>query len=159
MSRIPGLFILLTFLFSALPAFAQSQAEAVRKVIDQLFDGMRAGDSTLVRAVFDPSARLMTTFIAPDGTPALRQSPVDRFVEAVGTPHDEVWDERIWDVEIRVDDLLATAWMSYAFFAGSRFSHCGVNAFVLARRPEGWKIIHLADTRRRGEACTLPDGP
>ncbi len=135
---------------------AQHSEEDVRLVIDQLFDGMRAGDSTMVRSVFAGEAQTISTGFRNDGTPAMQVGDIDRFVQAVGTPHDVVWDEKIWDVEIRVDDNLATAWMKYAFFLGEQFSHCGVDAFVLVRRPEGWKVVHLSDTRRRGEACEMP---
>ncbi len=133
-----------------------SSEEAVRAVIDRLFDGMRAGDAAMVASTFDPTARLATTFTAQDGAPMLRESEVADFVKAVGAPHDEVWDEKIWNVVIHTEDNLASAWMNYAFFAGERFSHCGVNSFVLARRPEGWKIIHLADTRRVASSCEPP---
>ncbi|MEI2720897.1 MAG: hypothetical protein V9E87_12310 [Gemmatimonadales bacterium] len=57
-------------------------------------------------------------------------------------------DERIYDPEIRIDGGLATVWTFYAFFVGERLSHCGVDAFQLARTSEGWKIIALADSRQ-----------
>ena len=44
---------------------------AVRAVIAQLFDGMRAGDSTAVRGVFADAARLVSTG-SRDGVPAQR---------------------------------------------------------------------------------------
>lgn len=134
----------------------EARAE-VRAVIDRLLDGIRAGDSTVVRSVFASEARLITTFTA-DGRPARRLTPADAFVAAVGSPHDVVWDERIWDVRIDVRDNLASAWMDYAFFAGEAFAHCGVNAFQLARDESGaWMIIHVADTRRSPDSCELPD--
>ena len=33
---------------------------------------------------------------------------VDRFVQAIGTPHEDVWDEKIWNPEVRVDGVFAT---------------------------------------------------
>lgn len=137
----------------ASPAAAQSPEAAVRTVIDQLFDGMRAGDSTMVRAAFHPEAR-MWTIAERNGAPVLRDGSVDRFVTAVGTPHDEVWDERIWDVVIRIDDRMATAWVPYAFFLGDTFSHCGVNALQLVDGAAGWRILALTDTRRQ-DGCDL----
>ncbi len=133
---------------------AQTPEAEVRTVIDQLFDGMRAGDSTMVRTAFHPSADLHTTAFR-EGRPFLHKGSIDRFVTAVGTPHDEVWDERIWDVEISVDDNLASAWVPYAFFAGDQFSHCGVNAMQLVNGKDGWQILNLTDSRRR-EGCDLP---
>ena len=144
-------------LAAASPVAAQSSSdlspEGVQAVIDQLFDGMRAGDSTMVRETFHPEARLQSAFVR-DGQPVLSTGSVDGFVEAVGSPHDEVWDERIWDVEIAVDGHLAQAWMNYAFFLGETFSHCGVNAFHFYHDGAAWKITQITDTRRR-EGCEV----
>ena len=127
----------------ATPTHAQSNETQVRAVIDRLFDGMRAGDSTMVRSVLHEEA-----FMARAGSQGLNVRTTDGFVKAVGTPHDEVWDERIWDVHISVDGRLASAWMEFAFFLGDKMSHCGVNSMQLYQTDEGWKIIYLADTNR-----------
>jgi hypothetical protein len=148
----------LYFLASAGPSplAAQSPAEReVQAVIDRLFDAMRRGDSAAARAVFHPEARLQTASARPDGT-TLRTASVDDFVRAVGSPRGEVWDERISDVVIFIDDPLATAWMRYAFYLGERLSHCGVNAFHLVRTGQGWKVTQVTDTRRA--ECGPPGG-
>jgi hypothetical protein len=129
-------------------------AAQVRAAIDALFDGMRAGDSSAVRAVFHENARLHTA-LGPSDTTAVRATPIDQFVAAVGKPHEKVWDERIWDVEIRIDGPLASAWVPYAFYLGDELSHCGVNAVQLVRQEEAWKILQLTDTRRPD--CDVPD--
>ncbi len=56
---------------------------------------------------------------------------------------------------MRVDDGLATVWVPYAFYVGTRFSHCGYDAFQLARTPQGWRIIAIADTQRQ-DRCNEP---
>lgn len=127
---------------------------AVMATVQRLFDAMRAGDSTAARSVFHPEATLASVSVR-EGVPVVQRSPVDRFVQAVGAPHEQVWDERIWNPEVRIDGDLATVWMNYAFFLGDRFSHCGVNTFQLIRTSEGWKTFHLADTRRQSP-CDLP---
>ena len=128
-----------------------SDHDAVMRTVKQLFDGMRAGDSAMVRSAFDSNPRLVTTMVR-NGVPVLNTGSVDDFIRAVGTPHAEVWDERISDEVVHIDGPLATVWMRYSFYAGSQFSHCGVNAFELFRRPDGWRITSIADTRRR-ERC------
>ena len=158
MKRLSACCAFLLFSFTVLPVHAQSESvaeEDVLAVVERLFDGMRAGDSTAVRAVFTTDARMQSIGVQ-DGTPALRDGSVDRFVEAVGRPHDAVWDERIWDPVVHIDGPLATAWTPYAFYQGDTFSHCGVNAFHLIRRAEGWKIFHLVDTRRQ-DGCEIPE--
>ena len=142
------------------PASAQEAArpaaeEAVVEVVRRLFDGMRAGDSAMVRSTFAPDARLVSTALR-EGEPTLRSVPIDGFVAAIGQPRDVVWDERIWDIEVRIDEHLATVWAEYAFYLGSELSHCGVDAFQLFGASDGWKIFQIADTRRGAETCKVP---
>lgn len=153
--------LLLCLLFAAVvmaipsPLVSQEADAEVMASVRRLFDGMRAGDSTVVRAAFHPDAILMTTG-QRDGRPVLQKGSIDDFVRAVGTPHDQVWDERIRNPEVRVDQNLATAWMEYAFYLGDTLSHCGTNAFQLFRAVEGWKIIAVTDTRRRDGCPEIP---
>lgn len=125
-----------------------SQQLAIRSVVDQLFDGMRLGDSTLVRSVFHVDARGYTSYKKGDEF-VLHAGSIDDFVKAIGKPHKEVWDERISNVVIQMDGGLAQVWMDYAFYLGDTFSHSGVNAMQLAFVDGRWQIIHIADTRRR----------
>lgn len=121
---------------------------AVMAVVKQLFDGMRAGDSGAVRATFHPDALLATT-VTRAGTATVRIDTVDAFVRAVGTPHPEVWDERIRNPRVELDGPLASVWAEYSFYAGARFMHCGIDAFQIARDGDAWRIVALMDTRRR----------
>lgn len=144
----------------AAPPAARCQANPekdVMAVVRRLFDGMRAGDSAMARSAFDAMAELITV-TAPDSTGVhrVRVTPVDQFLAAIGRPHTEVWDERIWDTEVRVDEGLASVWTKYAFYRGDQFSHCGVDAFQLALRPDGWKIIHVEDTQRTANCWKAP---
>lgn len=144
-------------LMSQLTAYADSHSKSedeVMAVVQELFDGMRAADSTMVRSVFDETARLQATSYR-DGEPQMRTMPIDDFVAAVGSPREEVWDEQIWDWEVRIEDNLATVWNQYAFYVGDNLHHCGIDAFQLFRGPDGWKIIQVADTQRT-EGCQGP---
>jgi hypothetical protein len=146
-----ALFLIVAALAAVQPAAAQTAQttaeQEVRQVVERMFNGMRTGDTTMVRSVFHPQARLQSTSVR-QGVPTLRTDSIDAFIRFIGTPHTEVYDERISNVQIRVDGELATAWMDYSFYRGTQFSHCGVNAFQLFRSPAGWKIIQVADTRR-----------
>lgn len=121
----------------------------VMAVVTRLFDGMRKGDSTMVRSVFDPRVRMITVD-QRNGVPRISVSMgADNFAKAVGTPHADVWDERITNPKVDIDGSLAAVWVDYAFFAGTKFSHCGVDHFLLTRSDAGvWTILELSDTRR-----------
>ncbi len=145
--------ITLSMLVISYNAQAQYEEDAVKKVIRTMFDGMRAGDSSMVHSVFIDDVRMQT--IAPNrqGEMALRDGSLADFLNALGTPHDQVWDERILSYEVKIDGAMAAVWTPYEFYAGEKFSHCGVNSFQLMKGKNGWKIIYLVDTRRRGDAC------
>ena len=132
-------------------ARAQAPDAEVRAVVNRLFDGMRTGDSSVVRSVFHPAARLVTT-LTRNGAPVVQIDSLEQFVRAVGTPHSPAWDERLANTTVQIDGNLASVWTDYTFYAGDRLSHCVVDAFHLVKTADGWKIIALADTRRR-EGC------
>jgi hypothetical protein len=143
--------------FLATGVLAQAGAEEdVRAVIARLFKGMQLGDSAMVRSTFAADIQFVTITSKQDGTSAKHIEPsAAPFLKALGTPHAEVWNEEIWNLKIVVDGSLAQAWCDYAFYVGKKFSHCGADAFLLHKEREGWKIFHLADTRRLFP-CVMP---
>lgn len=155
---VPTLVFVLAFVFSSSSAFAQAANEeaAVKEVITRLFKAMELGDSAMLRSAFHNHVTLGTIVQDKNGNTVLRpESSIDQFAKAVGTPHNEVWHEEIWDVKVQLDGNFAALWCDYAFYAGKTFSHCGVDAFQLIKGKDGWKIFHLADTRRK-TGCNVP---
>jgi hypothetical protein len=135
---------------AATGAMAAGQDPAVvaeiREVVDRLFTGMRTGDTAMMTSAIDVDARMVSASMR-GGVPVANVGNVRAWLSGVANAR-EVLNERIWDVEIRIDGTLATAWMQYDFHVGERFSHCGVNAMQLVRTASGWKIVNVADSRR-----------
>jgi hypothetical protein len=146
---------------SALPHAAgaqrtpQGSEQEVMNVITGLFDAMRARDTAKMRAAFDPDAKFTSVTMGRDST-TIRNEELDEFLRAVGTPRPDTLDERLRSPVVHVDGDLATVWTEYDFFVGTRFSHCGVDTFQLVREKTGWRIVALADTRRRTGCPTAP---
>ena len=140
-------------------AAAQTAADtaAIVQVTTNIFDAMRKRDTTLLRSAFSPEAQLITVATARDGSPRIVMEKPQTFIDAVSQPSDSVWDERTYNTEVRIHGRLATVWMEYDFYLGSQFSHCGVDAFQLAKYAEGWRVVTLADTRQR-EGCPKREG-
>lgn len=131
-----------------LPAQAADHAEAYR-VVTMLFDAMRARDTAAMRAAFADGAALQS--VGPNG---VQRTPIDNWIGGVGRAQAGVLlDERLGEPVIQVDGGLASVWVPYWFYVGDRFSHCGVDAFVLAREAGSWRILSVADTRQR-EGCS-----
>lgn len=129
--------------------------KAVEKVVHTLFDAMRAKDADTVRTLFIEGAVLQSAG-EQNGEPTLGKMPMENFASALENFEGPMWNEKIWNLNIQVNNRLASAWMDYAFFLGEEFSHCGVNSFQLFNGKEGWKIIYLADSRQQ-EGCEIPE--
>lgn len=135
-----------------LTTFSQAQTndeEAVINTVKQLFTGMHAKDTAVVRSTFHPTmARLYSTGNTADYKPAMAEVSIDKFIGGISKAGTKFLDERITYYEVRVDDNIATVWAPYEFYLDSVFSHCGVNAFQLVKTPDGWKILTITDSRR-----------
>jgi hypothetical protein len=145
-------------LICANPASSQpSDEQQIKDVVAQLFRGMESGDSALVHRCFMPQVTVATVKTDKEGNAVLtREQGMTEFYKAIGTPHVEKWYEEVWNMRISIDGPMAQVWCDYAFYAGNKFSHCGVDAFHLFKDGGKWKIFHLADTRRTS-GCHIPD--
>jgi hypothetical protein len=152
------LFVVFLFLTSRLLGQNPDPYKSVRAPIDRLFLGMAHGDSALVHSAFANQVTMVTILNEETGKSKIRfENSINGFLKTVGTPHLESFNEPIWDLKISVDGDFAQAWANYAFFAGKKFSHCGVDAFHLVRGTEGqWSIFHLTDTRQK-VGCNIPE--
>lgn len=142
----------LQVLFAALTSTASAQVneqEAVKGVVNNLFTAMRTSDTVLLKSVFAPDMILQSVVNKRDGSVGLITEKAAAFIKSIGTPHKEVYDERIVITDVKVDGPLASVWAPYKFYVGSTFSHCGVNVFQLMKAADGWKIIYIVDTRRK----------
>lgn len=146
------------------PGLAQSTApvretasstarDSVYAVVTRLFDDMRARDTASMRAAFAPGASLTSVSSA-----GVRSDAIDAWIASVASaPAGLLLDERLGDSVVQLSGDLASVWVDYWFFAGQRFSHCGVDALVLARLGGRWRIVSVADTRQR-EGCRPAPG-
>ena len=142
------LFLATLIMALAAPAFCQTDKDDIKKTITTMFDAMRKGDSTLMRSTFADGIVFQGISSKKDGTVVLKNENPDAFIKTVGTPHKEIYDERITWGDIKIDGPLASAWTPYKFYVGTKFSHCGVDFYQLMKTKTGWKIIYIVDTRR-----------
>jgi len=82
-----------------------------------------------------------------DGMYRATMNPPDGWIESISSFEGPEIDERFYDPTVEISGPLASVWTEYDLYVGGEFRHCGVDAFHLALTEEGWKIVHLADTR------------
>jgi len=131
---------------------AQSDEQAVKAVVNRMFDGMRTRDTAMMRSTILPSTLLERT----GGTTGLHDPIVmNQFIDRVAQGTGPGGNEQIAEPKVEIDGGLASLWTYYTFTPGGKtgIDHCGVDAFLLRKGPDGWKIFHISDTSR-SEGCT-----
>jgi sporulation-control protein spo0M len=143
---------LLVFSLSILVTLAnaqQSDETQIKNTINTFFTGMRSADSMLLKNTLAPAALLQTIVVDNQGKTAVKNADINKFILTIGTPHKEIYDERIEFGSIKTDGMLASVWTPYKFYVGEKFSYCGVNSFQLVKLHGEWKIQYIIDTRKK----------
>lgn len=141
---------------TCLPGVAAAQTsdrDAILATVQKVFDAMRTRDTSLLSQAFDTSGHLVGVSNR-GGSPAVTLTTPAQFgAGIVRAPAGNMWNERIYDPEVRIDLPVAQVWAYYTFHLNSTFNHCGVDAFMLVKVGGTWKITQVADSRRT-EGCT-----
>jgi hypothetical protein len=138
--------LLLLFLLCPLLAIGQqksSDEDQIKAVILKTFSAMKSVDSVALKSCFTSSAMLHISQVKPEGN-TLREVPAAKFIQNVMTRKPGDMDERVlsWG-PILVDHEVATAWVPYEFYLNGKFTHKGVDVFLLLKMGDEFKIQTL----------------
>lgn len=145
-------FMLISFLSRSQSGLDQDKKE-IENVLFEMFEGMRTGDSARVSKVFIKEALFFTSKKNKQGVQVTEKGSLEYFLKAIGTPHEQIWNEKLFNTTIESEGGIAQVWTDYNFFIDDRFSHCGVDAFQLIKQDGQWKIVSIIDTRQI-EGCS-----
>lgn len=116
----------------------------VMNVVNRLFESMEMKQVGVLRGLFIPEARLLSTFTR-EGQSTVRLLSLDDFIKLVAETK-EPFRERMFETEVRVRGNMGNVWGRYDFHVGAKRTNCGYNSIQLMRVKEGWKIINIAST-------------
>jgi hypothetical protein len=149
----------LALALSAIPQIGRAQdvdRAAILATVQKVFDAMRTRDTALLSQAFDSTARLVG--VRANASSVSLTAPSQFGAGITRAPAGDVWNERIYDPEVKIDGDVAQVWAYNTFHRNTTFSHCGVDAFMLVKVGSAWKITQLADSRRT-QGCTHTEAP
>jgi len=132
--------------------FHTSAQQNPETVVHNFFQAMADIDTVHLDHVIADNARLASAYVGGNGN-AISYASKSDFIQSISKSKRGDLDEQISDIKVLVDDGLANVWMDYSFYYQGKLSHCGVNSFSMALQGEEWKIVSLADSRRKNN-CT-----
>ncbi|MBT7583091.1 MAG: hypothetical protein HN572_09005 [Kordiimonadaceae bacterium] len=127
-----------------------AEKAAVAKLLDNVFNAMRAGDDETLKTLILEDTKLDR--IAP-GQSVTRGVSAD-WIGWGGTLNPGQADEQIFDVEINVEGPLATAWAPFTIAIDGELKSCGINHFTLVKMNGDWKVAYLIDTHTPEKCLT-----
>lgn len=130
---------------------AQSEEALVRAVAGEMLRALAAHDGATLYQLILPEASIVA--VMPDGS--VRSLSADEFIKRSAASRERI-RERIWDEQVSVRGDVASLVAPYDFFREDRRSHCGVNAFTLAKTSAGWRIGSLFFTIRESGCPASP---
>ena len=124
-------------------------SQTPEEVIKGFFQAFNAGDSKKLQSYFAEQTSMYSVFKDRNDSTIIKYEKVSDFIHAFSNQGENKWKEEIFNINVEQDGDLAQAWLDYKFYLNGKLNHCGVDAFQLAKIKSEWKIVHLADTRRR----------
>jgi hypothetical protein len=128
--------------------------QAVLATIDGFLRGLRTKDTALMARHVDTLSRFTLLRPGPNGTRVVAIKAAD-FIRVVSDPTQPAFDEPIRNAQVNIDADLATVWAEYQVQREGTVTHCGYDAFHLARLGGQWKILNVSDTFRQ-TGCGAP---
>jgi hypothetical protein len=142
-------------LLAGLPAMAaDAEEKPVLAAVQTLFDGMASHNPEMVKSVMTPDARAVGVRNDKVGTARSR----DELAQAIAGGTAPIL-ERIWEPKVLVRGKIANVWAEYDFHSNGKFTHCGIDTFLLVKTEEGWKIFSLTYTMETEGCKPSPLGP
>lgn len=130
---------------------ASVERAAVLAVVDSALAAITRGDPAGFTDLMLPEAN--TFSIRPE-----RYRVRTRAEERAGSFRGVV--ERGFRPEVRISGPLASVWLPYDLYLDGKWSHCGIDAFLLARTEGRWRIAAMAWSVEQPPACEPhPKGP
>ena len=133
---------------AALHAQKTAEEKEVYATVEKFFEGFNAKDTTAMRSMLFGDLTLYTSGTNKEGVAVARAEKGDDFLKAIGGAPVKLL-EKIFEPVVLVEDGLANVWVRYEFYADDKYSHCGIDSFLLVKTAAGWKIASIADTRRK----------
>ena len=124
----------------------EKDIEAVKSVVQNMFNAMKKGDTLALKQCFSSTAIFQTIVSKPYEVVVQNGSLQDFLISVAKQPVGSL-DERIEFETVKTNKELAIVWTPYQFYYKDKYSHRGVNSFQLVQLKEGWKIQYLIDTR------------
>lgn len=112
----------------------------VLAVVEQLFDVIASKDVTAGARLVLPEGVIWSARRQGDRR-ALRPTTFAEWLASLPDIAANMQETFLEEPRVLIDDDVATVWGRYEFLVDGAVSHTGVDAFLLARTDDGWRMV------------------
>lgn len=124
----------------------EQERAAVLASIQGFMDALRTKDTAAMNQHVDSLTRITLLRPTREGGTRVVVLTAAQFINAVTQPNQPAIDEPIRNPVVHVSGDLATVWAEYQVRRDNTVTHCGYDAFHLARRDGRWMLLNISDT-------------
>ncbi len=142
--------IIVLYLLKINALYSQNtEKEAIKAVVYKLFEGFEKNDTTIVAQTLHKNVRFKAIDLRKNPA-SISDSDYQKMMIGVAKQKSkaEIWREVPSKFKIKIDNQMANVWVNYKFYIGGKYSHKGIDNFILYKEKNQWKIIFLSYTRR-----------
>lgn len=132
----------------------REEKDRVVAAVNKLFHGMATRDAAEIADSLTADVKIIADSGGKIGSVVTR----DDFVKRITGGQNTVV-ERMWKPTVLVRGRIATVWAEYDVHVNGKFGHCGIDAFMLVKSDEGWKISDVTYTAETENCKPSPLGP
>jgi len=138
MSRLLSLLVLLA-LISPLKSFSQTdnEKEEVLKVARLFFEALEKQDTLIFNKILMKDSYNYMVIDQGDSTRLVSRLHKNSRFKSTYVIKEKMRDS---EVIVQIHKRIATVWAPYDLWINDQYSHCGVDAFIMFKGNQGWKI-------------------
>lgn len=139
--------VAIIFVFSiSFAAFSQTDDKKdTVAIVNKMFAEMANHKPEAIAELFTKEAILTAVIKNKEGKSRIVNLTGETFSKNFSEKKNEI-KEDMYAPKVELFGDLALVWGRYVFFIDNKISHCGANAFHLARTDAGWKIVNASTT-------------
>ena len=143
-----SILLLLLLLVASVNGFSQQNVrkdkDLVLEKVNQFFEALEKQDTNLFKSIIHPGGHTWAVKEEADSVRISVRSFEDRLKKFINP--DYIIQEWALDVEIKIHQQVAMAWVPYELDVSGNFQHCGVDIFTMIKSNDSWKIVTVAFT-------------
>lgn len=130
----------------------------ISATVQRYINALKTRDTAYIRAASLPQATSIAIAVPALPNQGANVRTVDDVIAGLAR-ETRRFDGRVWSPRISIEHGIAVFIAPYDAWFDGRFSHCGIDHYILVRSGNRWLVSQLAFTRQSEGCAPAPMGP